>query len=58
MTTVSNKREVLSVERKAKVIRQISNGKKKDDVSREFGVADYTIQRFGKTEPKLLVHLN
>jgi hypothetical protein len=27
-------------------------------VCREFDLANQTIQRFGKTEPKLLVHLN
>jgi len=27
-------------------------------VCREFDLANFTIQRFGKTEPKLLVHLN
>jgi hypothetical protein len=27
-------------------------------VRREFDLANYTIQKFGKTEPKLLVNLN
>jgi len=32
--------------------------KKKADVCREFGLVNSTMQRFGKTEAKLLVRLN
>jgi transposase-like protein len=58
-----NKRKALSVEEKVKVIREIENGKKKADVCREFGVGNLVSlilrpKRFGKTEPKLLVHSN
>jgi len=40
------------------VIRETENGKKKADVCREFGLVNSTMQRFGKTEAKLLVRLN
>ena len=36
----------------------MSKGKEEDDVCREFDLANFTIQPFGKTEPKSLVHLH
>jgi len=44
MTIVMNKREVLSIERKVKVIRQIENRKEKAGVCREFGLVNCAIQ--------------
>jgi transposase-like protein len=44
MATVTNKRKVLSVEEKVKVIREIESGKKKADVCREFGLFNSTVQ--------------
>jgi transposase-like protein len=57
MATVTNKRKVLSIEGKVKVLQQIENGKKKADVCREFGLINSTIQMIWKTEPELLVRL-
>jgi hypothetical protein len=56
MTTVTDRRKVLSVREKVKLIQEES-GKKKDDLCREFGLENYTIQTIWKTEPKLLVRL-
>jgi hypothetical protein len=47
MSTVTNKRKVLSAAGKVRVARQIENGKKKAkeaDMCREFGVTNSTIQ--------------
>jgi hypothetical protein len=38
MATVRDKRKALSVEGKVEVIRQLENGKQKDEVCREFGL--------------------
>ena len=55
MATVTDKRKVLSVEGNAKLIRHIGNwGWRRGgetDVYREFGLVNYTTQKFGKTEP-------
>jgi hypothetical protein len=53
---VTKKWKVLRVEGEVKVIRQIENGKKKDDWCRDFGLVNSTIQT--ETEPKLLSRLN
>jgi transposase-like protein len=58
MATVTNKRKVLSAERKVKAIREIESGKKKAALCREFGQVNITIKTVWKTEPKLLVGLN
>jgi hypothetical protein len=61
MTTVTNRRKVLSAEEKVKSIREIENGgekKKKTDVSRDNGFVNSTIQKIWKNGPKLLLHLN
>jgi hypothetical protein len=44
MATITNKRKVLGVKEKFKVIREIVNGKKKDDMCQEFGLVNSTIQ--------------
>jgi hypothetical protein len=54
MTTVTNRRKVLSAEEKVKSIREIENGKKKADVSREFGFVNSTIQTICKNRSKLI----
>jgi len=54
MATVTDRRKVLSVEGNAKLIRHIENGGWRGgetDVYREFGLVNYTTQKFGKTEP-------
>jgi hypothetical protein len=58
MATLTNKRTVLSVEEKFKVIRGTENGKKKPDFCREFGIVNSTIQTICKNRTKLLVLLN
>jgi transposase-like protein len=42
MVTVTNKRKVLSIEEKVKLIREIENRKKKTDVCGEFGLVNST----------------
>jgi transposase-like protein len=54
MTTVTNKRQILSVEGKVKVVRQIENGKKKADVCRELGLVNSTIRIICKNRPKII----
>jgi hypothetical protein len=44
MVTVTNKREVLSIEGKVKLLREIGNGKKKADVFGEFGLVNSTVK--------------
>jgi len=44
MAIVTNKREVLSIEGKVKVIGQIENRKEKADVCWEFGLVNCAIQ--------------
>jgi len=58
MATVTNKRKVLSVEGKVKVIRKTENGKKKADVCRALGPVISTLQTMSKNIPKLLACLN
>jgi transposase-like protein len=50
MATVTNKRKVLSVEEKIKVIQEIENGKKKADVCWEFGIISSVIQTIWKKQ--------
>jgi transposase-like protein len=54
MVTIMNKRKVLSVEEKFKVIREIENGKKKADVCREFGLINSTTQTIWKNRTKII----
>jgi hypothetical protein len=43
---------------KVKWYNKLKMGTRKTGVYREFGLANYAIQQFGKTEPKFLVRLN
>jgi transposase-like protein len=54
MATVTNKRKVLSVEEKVKVIRKIESGKKKADVCREFGLVHSTVKTIWKNRDKIV----
>jgi hypothetical protein len=54
MVTVTNKRKALGVEGKVSVIRQIENGRKKDDVCREFGLANSMIQMICENRIKII----
>ena len=54
MATVTNNWKALGVERKVSVIRQIENGRKKDDMCREFGLANSTIQMICKNRIKII----
>jgi hypothetical protein len=58
MATVTNKRKVLSVKRKVNFIQRMVNRKMKAGLCWEFGLINSRSQRFGNTEPKLLVCLN
>ena len=58
MATITNKRKVVSLKGKVKMIWQIENGKKKADVCQECGIVNSTIQMVWKRDEKLLVHLN
>jgi hypothetical protein len=59
MATESNRRKVLSLEEKVKMMRQIGNEKKKKtDICRKFGLVILRSKRFGNTHPKLLVRKN
>jgi hypothetical protein len=57
MATVTNKRRVLGVEVKFKVIDEIRNRKRKAYVCREFGLVNSRSKLFVKTEPKLHVRV-
>ena len=48
---VTHQQNLLSVEEKVKVIREIGNGKKESDVCQGFRLVNSSI-RGGKTEPK------
>jgi CENP-B N-terminal DNA-binding domain. len=50
---VTNKRKVLSIERKVKVTQQMENGKNKSDVHWEFGLENSTIQTILKNRTKI-----
>jgi transposase-like protein len=54
MATITNKRKVLSVEEKVKVLQEIENGKKKADVCRAFGLINSTIQMIWKNRTKII----
>jgi hypothetical protein len=55
MATVMNKRNVLSLEGKIKVMQQIKNEKKKKaDWCREFGIVNSTIQTIWKNSTKII----
>jgi len=54
MATVTNKGEVLSIERKVKVMRQIENRKEKADVCRELGLVNCAIQTIWENIPKVI----
>jgi CENP-B N-terminal DNA-binding domain. len=49
-----NKRKVVSMKGKVKVIRQIENGKKKADVWQEFGVVNSMINVVCKNRRKII----
>jgi hypothetical protein len=57
MVTVTNKRRVLSVEGKFKVIGKIKNREKKAYVCLEFGLVNSSSKLFVKTKPKLFVRV-
>jgi transposase-like protein len=52
MATVTNRRKVLSMEEKVKVIKEIESGKKKADVFRGFGLVNSTTQTIWKNRDK------
>jgi len=54
MATVTNKRNILGVEGKVKVIRHIENGKKKVDVGRKVGLVNSTIEMICKNGTKII----
>jgi hypothetical protein len=54
MATVTNKRKVLNVEEKVKLVRGIESGKKKADVFREFGLVNSTGQTIWKNKDKIV----
>jgi hypothetical protein len=49
-----NKKKVLSIEGKVKMIRQLENGKMKADVDRKFGLVNSTTQTIWKNRTKTL----
>jgi len=50
---IINKRNVWNIEEKVTLIQEIEFGENNTDVYWEFGLIHYTIQKFGKTDPKL-----
>jgi transposase-like protein len=54
MFTVTNKRKVLSVEEKVKVIKEIESGKKKADVCQEFGLVNSIVQTIWESRDKIV----
>jgi len=54
MAIITNKRKILSVERKVKVIRQIVNGKNEASLCREFGFITSTIQMIWTNRTKII----
>ena len=54
MTTVTNKRKVLSGKGKFKVMREMENCKKKAVVCRKFGLVSSTIQTIWKHGTKII----
>jgi hypothetical protein len=54
MAVVMNKREVLSIKRKVKVIRQIENRKEKADVCQEFGLVNCAVQMVWENISKVI----
>jgi hypothetical protein len=58
MVTITNRRKVLIIEGKVKLLGEIGNEKKKADVFGEFGLVIRQSNRFEKTETELLVCLN
>ena len=54
MATVMNKRKLLSVKRKVKVMQQTENGKKISDVHWEFDLVHSTIQKILKNRTKII----
>jgi hypothetical protein len=54
MAVVMNKREVLSIKGKVKVIRQIENRKEKADVCQEFGLINCAIETVWKNISKVI----
>jgi hypothetical protein len=50
---IINKRNVWNIEEKVTLIQEIEFGENSTYVCQEFGLAHYTIQKFGKTDPKL-----
>ena len=53
MATVTNERRVLSIQEKVKFI-QGESGKKKDDLCREFGFENFTIQTIWKNRTQII----
>jgi hypothetical protein len=49
-----NKRKVLSIKEKVKVIQQRENGKKKADVRHEFGLVNSMIQKIWKNRTQII----
>jgi hypothetical protein len=54
MATVTNKRKVLSIKGKVKVIQQIENGKKKADMCWELVLINSTFQKILKNRTKII----
>jgi hypothetical protein len=54
MAAVMNKREVLSIEGKVKVIRQTENGREKADVCWEFGLVNCAIEKIWENITKVI----
>lgn len=50
---IINKRNVWNIKEKVTLIQEIEFGENNTDVCQEFGLAHYTIEKFGKTDPKL-----
>jgi len=50
---IINKINVWNIKEKVTLIQEIEFGENNTDVCREFGLAHYMIQKFGKTHPKL-----
>jgi len=54
MAAVVNGKRALSVQEKVKLILQGESGKKKDDLCREFGLENFTIQTIWKNRTKII----
>jgi hypothetical protein len=54
MVTGTNKRKVLSIKQKVKLLQEIENGKKKADVCGEFGLVNSTIKKIWKNRNRII----